>query len=612
MSKPPYRIRAVLPFLLAGAVWGCSSSSSPATAQTTAPDGATPADGATASEDAASEDAAAILPAGTSPVVSIADGQLQGHVDRSVYAFLGIPYGAPPVGNLRWKEPQPPMPWTGVRDASQFGNRCPQNASSTNMTPASTTEDCLYLNVWTPNPSASKLPVMVWIHGGGNFGGSAADTLPIVVGGPNAADGGFFYDGASLSANGVVVVSLNYRLGIFGFFPHPGLVAEGSKAGNQALWDQRFAMQWVQANVAKFGGDPQNVTIFGESAGAYNVCLHVASAPKPPLFEHAISESGGCTTRQPTLAEAQPLALGVAAEVGCAGGATGNDGGSPESGAPADASTGDAAAADSLACMRGLSTAALLATHEEDTSSGLAEIFDAVVDGDFLTDQPRTLFQNGGTAKVPYLLGSNNDEDMLFELSITPVTDQTGLTAAIAQDFGDAGATLSTLYPLSEFDGGYPNQFQAALTRMKSDQMLICNTYDSAQLSAAQGVPAYTYNFDISAATYLGACHGSELPYVFGTGTQLTAGSQQAAASALMERYWTRFASKGNPSGGPTPLPSGGSDLAWPSFSASSNQRMQFTLQGPSVLSNFHATECAYWISTYESAFTNPGFQPSL
>jgi para-nitrobenzyl esterase len=600
MSKQSDRIRLLLSIFLAGAVAGCSSSSSRPAAQAVAPDGAVASDDA-----AATTDANAPFPAGASPVVSIADGQLRGHTDRSVYAFLGIPYAAPPVGGLRWKEPQPPTSWTGVRDASQFGNRCPQNASSTNMTSASTTEDCLYLNVWTPNPSASKLPVMVWIHGGGNFGGSAADSLPIVVGGPNAADGGYFYDGASLSADGVVVVSLNYRLGIFGFFPHPGLVAEGSKAGNQALWDQRFAMQWVQANIAKFGGDPQNVTIFGESAGAYNVCLHVASAPKPSLFERAISESGGCTTRQPTLAEAQPLALGVAAEVGCAGAATGNDGGgSPESGAGAEAGTGDASVADSLACLRGLTTAALLATHEEDTSSGLAEIFSAVVDGDFLSEQPRTLFQNGDTAKVPYLLGSNNDEAMLFELTVTPVTDQTGLSAAIAQDYGDAGATLAALYPLSEFDGGFPNPFQAALTRVKSDQMLICNTYDSAQLSAAQGVPAYAYNFDISAATYLGACHGSELPYVFGTGTQLTAGSQQAAASALMERYWTRFASKGNPSGG--------TDLTWPSFSTSSNQRMQFTLQGPSVVANFHATECTYWISTYESAFTGPGFQPSL
>ncbi len=594
MSTSLDRTLAVLSILFAGALAGCSSSSSPAVAQSPGPGDAAPETGA---------DGAVSLLDGGAPVVSIADGKLQGHVDGSVYAFLGVPYAAPPVGGLRWKEPQPPTPWTGVRDASQFGNRCPQNASSTNMTMGSTTEDCLYLNVWTPDPAASKLPVMVWIHGGGNFGGSAADPLPLVVGGPNAADGGYFYDGASLSKNGAIVVTLNYRLGIFGFFPHPGLVAEGSKAGNQGLWDQRFALQWVQANIAKFGGDPQNVTIFGESAGAYDVCLHVASAPKPPLFEHAISESGGCTTRQPTVAEAQPLALGVGAELGCAGGAGNDGGGSPEGGVT-DAGTGDASATDSLACLRGLTTAALLGTREEDTSSGLAEIFSAVVDGDFLADQPRTLFQSGSTAKVPYLLGSNNDEAALFELGATPVTDQPGLTAAIAQDYGDAGATLTALYPLSEFDGGYPNPFQAALTRMKSDQMLICNTYDSAQLSAAQGVPAYTYNFDISAAAYLGACHGSELPYVFGTGTQLTAGSPQAAASAVMGRYWTRFAAKGDPSGG--------SDPAWPAFSTSSNQRMQFTLQAPSVVENFHASECAYWISTYESAFTDPGFQPSL
>ena len=592
MSTSLDRTRVVLSIVFVG-VAGCSSSSSPSAAQSPGPGDAAPATGA---------DGAVALLDGGAPVVTIGDGQLQGHVDGSVYAFLGVPYAAPPVGDFRWKEPQPAAPWTGVRDASQFGNRCPQNASTTNMTNGSTTEDCLYLNVWTPDPAASKLPVMVWIHGGGNFGGSAADPLPLVVGGPNAIDGGYFYDGASLSRNGAVVVTLNYRLGIFGFFPHPGLVAEGSKAGNQGLWDQRFALQWVQTNIAKFGGDPQNVTIFGESAGAYDVCLHVASAPKPPLFEHAISESGGCTTRQPTLAEAQPLALGVGAELGCGG--AGNDGGGPPEGGVTDASTGDASAGDSLACLRGLTTAALLGTREEDTSSGLAEIFSAVVDGDFLADQPRTLFQDGHTAKVPYLLGSNNDEAMLFELNATPVTDQPGLTEAIAQDYGDAGATLATLYPLSEFDGGYPNPFQAALTRMKSDQMLICNTYDSAQLSAAQGVPAYTYNFDISAAVFLGACHGSEMPYVFGTGTQLTAGSPQAAASAVMGRYWTRFAAKGDPSGG--------SDPAWPTFSASSNQRMQFTLQAPSVVANFHASECAYWISTYESAFTDPAFQPSL
>jgi para-nitrobenzyl esterase len=541
--------------------------------------------------------------------VTVADGQLQGHVDGSVYAFLGIPYAQPPTGPLRWKEPQPPKAWSDVRVASQFGNRCAQNASSTNMTAASTTEDCLYLNVWTPNPSASKLPVMVWIHGGGNFGGSASDPVPF------ATDAGYFYRGASLSANGAVVVTLNYRLGLFGFFPHPDLVAEGSKAGNQGLWDQRFALQWVRTNIAHFGGDPQNVTIFGESAGSYDVCMHVASPQTPPLFEHAISESGGCTTRQPTLAEAQPLALGVATEVGCSGaGAVADDGGA-EDGGLADAGLDGASPSGSLACLRALDTQALLDTNEENTSSGLAEIFSAVIDNDFLSDQPRTLYQSGSTTKVPYLLGSNNDEGTLFELGVTPVTDQAGLSAAIAQKYGDAGAELATLYPVSEFDGGDPNPYQAALTRMVGDSLIVCETLDSALLAANQGVAAYMYNFDIPVVipgvvgsspgeVYLGASHGSELPYVFGTGAQLETSGQQATATELVERYWTRFAATANPNGA--------SDLAWPTFSATHDMRMQFTLQQPSILTNFRVNECAFWISTYEAAFTDPAFQPSL
>jgi para-nitrobenzyl esterase len=591
MSVLAFRVEFLLLPIFGSAI-ACSSSSSP-------------------SAGGPVRDAAPSLDAGP-PLVTIADGQLQGHVDGSVFAFLGIPYAKPPVGPLRWREPESPTPWTGVRDASQFGNRCAQNASTTNMTSASTDEDCLYLNVWTPNPSASKLPVMVWIHGGGNFGGSASDPVPF------ATDGGYFYRGASLAGNGAVVVSLNYRLGIFGFFPHPGLVAEGSKAANQGLWDQRFALAWVQANIAKFGGDPQNVTIFGESAGSYDVCLHVASPQTPPLFQRAISESGGCTTRQPLLSEAQPLALGVAEELGCPGAAPlaggADSGGAQERGAE-DADVLDASPADSLACLRGLSTQALLGTKEEDTSSGLAEIFSAVVDDDFLTAQPRTLYQNASTAKVPYILGSNNDEGTLFELGVTPVTDQAGLTATLMQKYGDAGAGLASLYPPSEFDGGVPNPYQAALTRIVGDSLIVCETYDSALLAAAQPASVYMYNFEIpvvipgvvgsgSGEIYLGASHGSELPYVFGTGAQLATMAQQTSASQLVERYWTRFAGTGTPGGG--------SDLSWPSFSASKNERLQLSLEEPTIITNFRATECGYWISIYEAAFTDPGFQPSL
>ncbi|HLK41500.1 MAG TPA: carboxylesterase/lipase family protein [Polyangiaceae bacterium] len=522
---------------------------------------------------------------GSVPVVTVAQGQLQGRVDGKVFAYLGIPYAKPPVGPLRWKEPQPPASWSDVRDATAFGNRCAQNANPTLFTTASADEDCLYLNVWTPDPSASKLPVMVWIHGGGNVGGSASDPVPFADG------GGSFYGGATLASNHVVVVSLNYRLGVFGFFAHPGLVDEGSKAGNQGLWDQRFALQWVQSNVAKFGGDPSNVTIFGESAGSLDVCLHEASPQTPALFERAISESGGCTTRQPTLAEGRTLMQSFAAQVGC-------------SDAGADASA-EAGADSALSCMRNASVATLLSMASASDAGGMLGPFEPVVDGDFLADQPRTLYQNGKIAKTPYLLGSNQDEGTLFVLGQTPVTDQAGLTSYLDQQYGDASAAVAQLYPVSEFDGGVPNPYQAAVTRIVGDSILVCSTYDSALLAAAQGSPVYMYDFDIpvdipgvvgtmSGELYLGASHGSELSFVFGSSPQFATDMAQASISQLMERYWTRFAAAGDPNGG--------SDLMWPKFSAMNDQRMQFTLM-PSVVTGFRSAECMFWISRYEAQF---------
>jgi para-nitrobenzyl esterase len=590
---------AVLSFGAFGALTGCSSDSAqPVTAS-----------------DAALADVAPISDAGSAeggaaPIVSISDGKLQGHADGAVYAFLGIPYAQPPVPPLlRWKAPQSPMPWTGVRDASTFGKRCAQLADPTLQTAASTDEDCLYLNVWTPKPSsAAKLPVMVWFHGGGNTGGSASDPVPFSDG------GGYFYEGAPLSSNGAVVVTLNYRLGIFGFFAHPELAAEGSKAGNQGLWDQRFALQWVQANIAQFGGDPTNVTIFGESAGSLDVCFHVASPQATPLFEKAISESGGCTTLQPTLATDQPLVLGVAAQLGCPGAGPGvvasdeagvADAGLADAGLSDATATGDAGA-DPLACLRSLAVQTLLNAAQSD--AGLSGPFSPVVDEEFLADQPRTLYENGKISKTPYLLGSNNDEGTLFEIGVPPVTDQASLSAAIAQQYGDAGAAVAQLYPVSEFDGGSPNPYQAALTRITGDSLLVCSTYDSALLAANQNVPVYMYNFDIPVVIagvvgsspgeiFLGASHGSELPFVFGTSPQFATDMAQATVSKLVERYWTRFGATGDPNGG--------TDLMWPKFSATSNMRMQFTLQ-PSVVSNFRAAECGFWIGLYESMFTAP------
>ncbi len=311
-------------------------------------------------------------------LISLGDGMVQGEIDGGSRRFLGIPFAKPPVGNLRWRPPQPPDPWEGVLQANQMSPPCAQLAALT--TPASDNEDCLYLNVWAPPAPSGPLPVMLWIHGGGNTSGSTADQIPLGV-------GGLFYNGRNLAeTRDVVIVTTNYRLNIFGFLSHPALNAEDPEypySGNQALLDQVAALEWVRDNIAAFGGDPGNVTIFGESAGSFDVCYHVASPLSRGLFHRAISESGGCTTRSTTSAEAVQRTETLIDSIGCG------------------------AAEDALACLRALPVATLLAN---------AGGFDPIVDGGFLPDQPRTLYDNGDYAKVPYILGSNSDEGTLFLL----------------------------------------------------------------------------------------------------------------------------------------------------------------------------------------------------
>src|SRR5882672_528018 len=250
---------------------------------------------------------------GSGLVVTLGDGQVQADLVGSARRFLKIPFAKPPVGDLRWKAPVPNDPWTGVRHETDFSDACPQNMSQ--QGPASNHEDCLYLNVWAPELAPSKAPVMVWFHGGGNFAGSTRDNVPTTM--------QLWYDGQFFAArHGVVLVTTNYRVGAMGFFPHPALAAEHSPLGNQGLFDQRAALQWVQKNIAAFGGDPGNVTIFGESAGSADVCYHVASGVEG-LFHRAISESGGCAsttiggTRQPTAAGAATGMAAFTKTMGC-------------------------------------------------------------------------------------------------------------------------------------------------------------------------------------------------------------------------------------------------------------------------------------------------------
>jgi para-nitrobenzyl esterase len=496
------------------------------------------------------------------PRVTISDGVLEGVRQGGTRAFLGIPYAKPPLDDLRWKAPQKVETWTGARDASQFGKRCAQRESTTLHNAASEEEDCLYLNVWTAAPKAEKLPVMIWIHGGGNVNGSASEPLPL-------ANMGVLYSGQRLAEDhGVVVVTFNYRLGIFGFLAHPGLIAEGSKSDNQGLWDQRAVFEWVQKNIAQFGGDPKNVTIFGESAGSQDVCFHVAASNTSGLFQRAISESGGCTTSLITRTTAEKTATTLGRGLGCSGD-------------------------DALTCLRGKRAADLLNFPQLPGQS-----YGPAVDGDLLPDQPRTLYDSGKIAKVPYLLGSNTDEGTLFITSVVSTQEQ--LTAAFKKSFGDAAESVAAAYPVSDFMGAKPNPFHAALASATGDECLVCATYDTALRASKSGSAVYMYNFDIpvdptlTGDAFFGASHGSEITYVFGTDSSQS--SEQKAASARMQRYWTNFAKTGTPNDG--------NDSVWPKFSDRANTRLNLGLDA-TLVKDFRAKQCGFWRSQYEKQFSS-------
>jgi para-nitrobenzyl esterase len=431
---------------------------------------------------------------------------------------------------------------------------CAQLAALT--TPASDDEDCLYLNVWTPDPAPSRpLPVMFWIHGGGNTSGSTADLIPLGV-------GGLFYDGRDLAATrDVVVVSTNYRLNVFGFLAHSGLAAEDAGypySGNQALLDQRAALEWVRDNIAAFGGDPGNVTIFGESAGSFDVCFHVASPQSRGLFHRAISQSGGCTSRQQTNAEALERTAALIESVGCAG------------------------AADSLACLRAVPVATLLAS-----SSG----FDPTVDGGFLPDQPRALYDRGELAQVPYILGSNSDEGTLFFLGSDPIETEAEYLAALEESWGDRADEVAALYPVADF--ATPND---AYVRAFGDSFLVCGTYDTARRAAAAGADVYLYNFAWPVLTdvlpSLQATHGAEIAFVFGSAEAPT--PDDAAVSDSLQGYWTRFARTGNPNGDGA--------LEWPRYDDGTDRRINFHAEN-GILTGFRREQCELWWSIAAEAF---------
>jgi len=513
--------------------------------------------------------------------ITLSDGIVVGEVDGATRRFLGIPFAAPPTGERRWLPPQPAAPWDSPLDASEFSAACPQLGSTTSPEP-SENEDCLYLNVWTPDPAPSgPLPVMIWFYGGSNVSGSTGDDIPFLQ--PPT----LFYNGRGLveGAN-VVVVTANYRLGVMGFFAHEALSAESTDgvSGNQGILDQRMVMEWVQSNIAPFGGDPDNVTIFGESAGAFDVCFHMVSEGSRGLFDRALGQSGGCTTALRTRSEAEAEADVFAEAMGC----------------------GDTT--EVATCLRAVPVADLLMEAPVDGaiedppggdfySGGTPRWqFQAVVDGLVIADQPRTLFDEGDVADVPYLLGSNSDEGTLFHVLQREVETEGEYLAALERRFGATlAAEVAAAYPVADFDSP-----QDALERVTGDGGLVCSVRDTAKRAAAAGLDVFVYNFNrpipipALAGLDLRATHGAEIAYVFGSIGADVIEADDLALSATMQRYWGRFATTGDPNGG--------NDLAWPMFSADDDMRLNFDLT-LSTVQDFRSDLCAFWESVYDSEF---------
>jgi para-nitrobenzyl esterase len=447
---------------------------------------------------------------------------------QGVRVFKGIPFAAPPVGDLRWREPRPVPPWDGVRKAVEFGPRAMQGAIFSDMIfrDKGPSEDCLYLNVWTPaGSSRDQLPVMVWIYGGGLQAGSASEPRQ---------------DGEDLTRKGVIVVSMNYRLGVFGFMAHPELSREsGHGSGNYGLMDQIAALKWVKSNIAAFGGDPGNVTIFGESAGSSSVCALMASPLAKGLFHKAIGESGAILgvarrkARAHALAEAEKAGLAFAASVG----------------------------AKSLAELRGIPADELLkaALDDKALSTGIS------VDGYVLPRDANSIYAEGSQSHVPLLAGWNADEQRVYSTFGSKRPTAKSFADDVASQFGDAAGEVLRLYP-----AGTDAQAVRSAGDL-ADDMSTCGMWKWIEVHRETGrALVYRYQFDravpVAPGTEvngapatgadIGAVHASEISYVFGALAAkpgVTSPPEDWRLSDTIETYWTNFARAGNPNDGRLP-----------------------------------------------------------
>ncbi len=490
--------------------------------------------------------------AGSRLMVKTDRGKVQGKMsaDGQARDFLGIPFAAPPLGPLRWKPPQPAGKWHGVRQVTSFGSRCMQQDPSADMMfrDPGESEDCLTLNVWTPAAkSAGKLPVMVWIYGGGFTSGGTSEGRQ---------------DGEHLTHKGVVVVSMNYRLGIFGFMATHELVAEDPhhSAGNYGLLDQLAALQWVRRNIAAFGGDPDNVTIFGESAGSFAVSAHMASPLSQGLFARAIGESGGAFASTelpfPPLKEVEKLTEDYFHTV---------------------------LSDSSLAALRAASSEEILRLGKRQRPG--KPPFEPDTDGYFLPQSVAAIFAAGKQAHVPLIAGWNRDEASGRIVKHPEQGTMDGLRATAAKEFGPRAEEFLQVYH-ADTDA----EALRAAEDFAGDRFLVYSTWAwlEAQLKTG-GAPVYRYLFALGSPgdrfhlVSDGAFHSDEIEYVFGnldSRKEAPWRPEDYKLSDLMQTFWTNFARTGDPNGGGAPH--------WPGYDAAGGWQVMRLSPDPGAAPDEH------------------------
>jgi para-nitrobenzyl esterase len=488
-------------------------------------------------------------------VVTTDKGAVRGTVTGAGRVFRAIPYAAPPVAALRWRAPRPAAAWTGVRDATRSAPDCAQEADPFTGGARVTSEDCLYLNVWTPAKATRPLPVLVYLHGGAFVNGSGDD-----------------FDGAALAAKGTVVVTVNYRLGAFGFLAEAGLSSEDAAvgSGNYGLLDQQAALRWVRANAAAFGGNPTLVTTFGQSAGAESVCANLTSPAAAGLFQRAIMQSGPCHQVTTPLTRAEQLGAALAAHTRCAG----------QAALPA--------------CLRAVPAADILdacgATPELATVS---QVWAPTTGTPVLPEAPSAAIAGGRFHRMPLIVGTTLDEGTVLALGVSfslPLTRDT-YPVLMGGWFGENVPLVEARYPVANYGGDYA----ATISAVMGDWLVSC---PDARLrrSLAAGTRTFAYEFAdreapnilaITPSWPLGAYHGSDVVYLTRP-AGVTLGPGQLRLSDALLTYWAAFAAAGDPNAARTP--------AWHRFTATrpESQTLDVGAIGPST--DFEARHrCGFW-----------------